>query len=455
MTDVRFAHPGRSPTLDGFDLTLDRGEVALLAGPSGSGKSTVLRLACGSIPAVTGGRLAGRIALGGTPVMDLPTAALPAQIGYVPQDPEQAFVARTVERELESTLVNAGIPEAELAPRVEQALFAFGAGDLADRETATLSGGEAARVALAAALVAEPGLLLLDEPHAQLDQAARRELAGVLRGLAAGGTSVLLAAHEPHPFTGIVDREVPMGEPVAADPPHPLPSPRDGDPLLELEAVRHQHAPEAAPVGPIDLQLAPGEVVALTGPNGSGKTTALHAACGLIEPTEGRVRLTGEDPRALGAGERAQRVSVAFQHPAWHITQDTLREEVALTGEALDHPVDPERVLEDVGLAGLAGEHPWDLSGGERQRMAVATAVAHQPPVALLDEPTRGLDPVNRARLAGILAERTRQGKATLIASHHPWMQALAHRAIPLGVQGDQRGPEELEAELITEVVYA
>lgn len=451
MNGVRFAHPGREPTLDGLDLTVEPGQACLLEGPSGAGKSTVLRLACGLIPSVTGGRLAGRIRLDGRRPNAIPVHELPQRIGFVPQDPERAFVARTVRRELEGTLTNAGVGGRQAGLRVDQALHAFGVGELADRETATLSGGEAARVALAAALVADPELLLLDEPHAQLDERARQALASTLRGLRAGGKALLLAAHPPHPFEATIDRTVPLGPHDRPEPPDELPSPPAGDPLLELDGVRHRHAPDAEPVGPVDLALRPGEVLALTGPNGSGKTTAVHAACGLLAPTEGRVRLGGADPRALSARERARRAGVAFQHPAWHITQDSLRDEVALTGRKIGRPRDPAPVIDRLGLGGLAQEHPWDLSGGERQRMAVATAVAHQPPVLLLDEPTRGLDPRNRDRLARVLAERTRQGKATLIASHHPWMRSLAHRAIALG----RDGTAEPDAEAIEEVVYA
>lgn len=431
MTRVRFAHPGRAPTLDGLDLHLPRGEAVRLAGESGAGKSTVLDLAAGIIPRVTGGRLAGTVTLDGDPVASLPAPTLAARVGHAPQDPETAFVARTVHAELAGLLANVGAPREEIPRRVEQALAAFDAIHLVHRETATLSGGEAARVALAAAVAAEPPLLLLDEPHAQLDPTGRQALASTLRGLTAGGRSMLVAAHDPHPFDAVVDRTRRLDTDHDTPPIEPLPDPERGRPLLTLDGV--EHAYDGGPtVGPIDLEITPGEVVALTGPNGAGKTTALNAAAGLIDPTHGRVDLAGEDPRTLAAPERARRVGVAFQHPAWHITQDTLRDEVALTADRLGRPADPARTLDAVGLAPLAEVHPWDLSGGQRQRMAVATAVAHQPPLVLLDEPTRGLDAANRHRLAQLLAERTRQGKATLVASHHPWLAEIAHRTVTL-----------------------
>lgn len=445
--DVTFAHPDRAPALEGFSLTVDEGEAVRLAGASGAGKSTALRLATGAIPRVQGGRLAGRVTLDGRDVETLSAPQLAARVGYVPQDPETAFVARTVRRELEGVLANVGCDPERVEPRVGEALSCFDALELADREVTTLSGGEAARAALAAAVATDPDLLVLDEPHAQLDAEGRGRLAETLRGLSAGGRSILLAAHEPHPFEAAVDQTRRLEAPGQAPAPVELPEPAGGEALLVLEELVHAYE-DGPRIGPLDLRLREGEVVALRGPNGSGKTTALHAAAGLVEPTSGRVLVQGEPPRSLEARERARRLGVAFQHPAWHITQDTLADEVALTASNLGDPTDARAWLKRVGLEPHAGAHPWDLSGGQRQRMAVATALAHEPDVALLDEPTRGLDAVNRDRLARLLAERTRRGQATLVASHHPWIAEMAHRTVELGAPAEDQPVDE-------EVVYA
>jgi energy-coupling factor transport system ATP-binding protein len=449
VDDVTFAYPDREPALEDVSLAVDRGEAVRLAGDSGAGKSTLVRLATGSIPRVHGGRIGGHVLLDGDPVERIPAERLPARVGHVPQDPETAFVARTVRRELVNLLANAGVPDVE--PRADQALSCFDAQHLAGREVATLSGGETARVALACAVAAEPDLLVLDEPHAQLDPEGRRQLADTLRGLVAGGRGLLLAAHDPHPFEDVVDRVHRVSDPPTDEAPPELPAPPTGDPVLELDGAVHAYE-DGPRVGPLDLTVREGEVVALAGANGSGKTTALHLAAGLHEPEAGRVRLLGEDPRDLEATERARRLGVAFQHPAWHITQDTLAEEVALTGDRLDRPVDVDAWLERLGLDGHGEAHPWDLSGGERQRMAVGTALAHEPPVAMLDEPTRGLDRANRDRLARILAERTREGKATVLASHHAWMHELAHRTVELDATDDAEPAERPPG---SEVLYA
>jgi energy-coupling factor transport system ATP-binding protein len=429
MRDVSFAHHGRDPVVDGFDLDVARGELHVLEGPSGGGKSTLLRLACGLIPRVQGGRIAGEITIGGQPVDELPVREIPQRIGWVPQDPETSFTARTVRLELSGLARNLGLADPER--RAREALDGFEAGHLVDREVEQLSGGQAQRVALAAAFLGEPDGLVLDEPTAQLDQSGRKLLAERVGRARKRGQAVLVAAHPPHPFGDLADRVHRIGEEHDQHPEVSMPAADEGQRLALVD--RAVHAYEDGPrLGPLDLELRAGEIVHLAGSNGSGKTTLLHLLAGLLEPEEGTVRIHGDAPGAIDATAWAQRAGIAFQHPAWHITQDTVREEVTFTSERIDRPVEAGPWLERLGLDGLGDAHPWDLSGGQRQRQAVATACAHEPDVLLLDEPTRGLDRASRNRLAGLLAYRARVGKATLVASHHPWLGELAHRTVSL-----------------------
>lgn len=431
MSGISFAHHGQDPCLADLDLQLEPGQALVVEGPSGAGKSTLLRLATGLIPRVHGGRLAGQATLHGRPVHELPADELPRRIGFVPQDPEAGFISDTVRGELRAILENLGTPSEEIAPRIDQVLGEFGIQALARRQVATLSGGEAARASLACALVGEPDVLVLDEPDAQLDAHATEDLAATLRALKAGGLTLLIAAHRPHPFGDLADRTLTLqGAPAPPDPPK-LPAPSPGEPSLVLEGATHRYETGGG-IGPLDLQVAPGEVVALAGSNGSGKTTLLHLAAGLLEPQEGRVAVDDRAPAELPGPELAGHLGISFQHPAWHITQDTVLEETTLTSRQLDRTIQAEGLLADLGLAGLEDRHPWDLSGGQRQRLAVATAVAHQPPLLLLDEPTRGLDGQGLLAFAELLATRCRDGLATVVATHHPWLLSLAHRVVHL-----------------------
>lgn len=432
MEEVCFAHHGRAPIVEGFTLHAKPGEVHLLEGPSGAGKSTLLRIAAGLIPRVQGGRFDGRIELAGDRVHRIPTALVPHRIGWHPQDPEHAFTARTVEQELVQLARRLELADPDQAAR--DALAELDAGHVLHREVDELSGGEATRVSLAAAGLGRPELLVLDEPTASLDADGAKKVSAWLDEHARRGATVLAAEHPPHPLAPMAD-EVHTVSCRSGKPDGPLQLPRasKGAPVARLTAAtkRYEDGPR---LGPFELDIAPGEVVCLTGANGAGKTTALHMLCGLVQPTEGQARLTGHDPAQLPARELAKRVGIAFQNPAWHITQDTVAQEVSFTAERLDASagVEPGQQLERFGLSTYAQAHPWDLSGGERQRLAVATASAHEPPVLLLDEPTRGLDQASRDRLAGLLHRRTREAKATVVASHHPWMRTLAHRTVHL-----------------------
>ncbi|PSG96965.1 hypothetical protein BRD56_07760 [Thermoplasmatales archaeon SW_10_69_26] len=426
LGDLRFAHHGREPVVDGFDLAVPAGETHLLEGPSGSGKSTLLRIAAGLIPRIQGGRIAGQARLGGRPVRQIPPAEMPETIGWVPQDPEESFAARTVDRELAQLARNLDLADPRAA--IDRALAVLDAAHLVDREIEQLSGGEAARVSLAAAGLGSPQALVLDEPTAQLDSEGRKRARAWIDDHRARGASVLAAEHAPHPLDP--DRVHRLGAGAEPDPATWLPEAPRGPAQARLDGATACF--DDARVGPLDLAVHPGEVVCLTGPNGAGKTTALHLLCGLEEPDRGQARLGEHRPADLSAEQLARSVGIAFQHPAWHITQDTVRQEVALTADTLEIALAPQEKLTRLGLAGYAEEHPWDLSGGERQRLAVATASAHDPPVLLLDEPTRGLDRASLGDLADLLAARVEAGAATIVASHHSWMHELAHRTVPL-----------------------
>ena len=415
----------------GVDAALDRlrlelgGGLTLVGGPSGGGKSTLLRTLNGLVPHFHGGRVAGAATVGGRDLLRTSPALLARSVGFVFQDPERQFVYQTVSADVAFGLENAGVPRAEMGARVDAALESVGALGLRDRRLATLSGGERQRVALAGALALRPPLVALDEPTSQLDEEGAGALAAALDRLRADGVGLVLAEHRRDLFEPRADRRLDVeagrvSEGGAAPPPprrrHRKAAP--GAVAWRLSGVDAGH--DRAVLRAFELEGRQGEVVAVTGLNGSGKTTLLRVIAGLLKPLRGQVL------------RPAGRIAYLPQDPAALLHQPTLRQEVELTLR-WSGGGDPEPFLAEMGLAGLAGRYPRDLSGGERQRAAIAAVIAGSPALALLDEPTRGMDGAARERLIAAVDRLAADGGAVVIATHDRELAgAVADRVVTL-----------------------
>lgn len=461
---LEYRYPGAAAlALSGVDLTIEPGEFVVLAGRSGSGKSTLLRAACGLVPHFHGGEIAGSIEVGGRSTRTTGPAELATTVGFVAQEPETQVVSTTVRAELELPLELRGASAVEAARAVEETALALAIEPLLDRTTDSLSGGELQRVALGAALVTGPPLLLLDEPTSQLDPVAGDELIALLRRLnEEWGVTVLLGEHRLERCLAAADRVVALdrgavlydggpagfGRAALASAPElatpvtrlfdlagidafpvtvkeararlgagPPPAPRGetpsapaggrgGDDALRCSRLRVELSAGAElreVLRGIDLAVGSGERVALMGPNGAGKTTLLRAAAGILDPLSGSIAAPG------GAAMLGQRPDDYFVRE---------RVDAELPGEA------GAAALAAVGLEVAADADPRDLSGGERQRLALAIAMAGRgaggEPSGLicLDEPTRGLDRARKEDLSDWIADLADRGAGLIVATH-------------------------------------
>ena len=423
VENVTFSYPGAScPALDDVSLTVEGGEFVALLGASGSGKSTLLRALGGLVPHFHGGRFAGRVVVGGRDTRTVRPAELAGTVATLFQEPEEQVVLTRVLAEVSFGLENLGTAPEEINPRALAALTAVGAEHLADRPVAELSGGELQRVCLASALALEPELLLLDEPSSQLDREVAEELFDYAR---LHGCAIVVAEQRPELPLAHADRVVFLrdgriedGLPPAWTEPPPtwLSEVEAGEEIVRLDGISY-----AYPGGPpvlVDesLALRRGEVVALVGPNGVGKTTMAKVATGLLAPGGGRVLRFGT-------------AAYLPQDPGRYLITETVLDEVALAaGEqrAL-------RALEALELVAFARRHPRDLSSGERERLAIATVLAVEPDLLALDEPTRGVDPERKRELAALLREQA-PSRATLVVTHdRAFALSVADRTVALG----------------------
>ena len=445
---LSFAYPDGDLALDEVSLALEPGEAVLVLGPSGSGKSSLLRALAGLVPHFHGGRFDGRVEVLGRDTREVKPAELAGGVATLFQDPEDQVVMARVEHEVAFGLENLGVAPQEIAGRVHEALDSIGAGALAPRATYELSSGELQRVCVAAVLALRPQLLLLDEPTSQLDPEGA--LALVDRALELGA-AVVISEHRAERLLDAVDRVVFMesgrllldADPVEArvwlarerpawvEPAGPPLSTEPGELVVSIEQASFAYGERAAVDG-VDLELRRGEVVALTGPNGSGKTTLAKLASGLIAPASGRVRLSG-------------RAAYLSQDPGRYLTRDRVDAEVAL-GVGGD-TARARRWLAALGLSGLEARHPRDLSSGERERLALASVLAVEPDLLVLDEPTRGVDPERKAELAELLRGGAAE-RATLVVTHdEAFATSVADRTISLGRSG--RDPNESNSVLL------
>lgn len=426
---------GPEPALAGVDLALEPG-LTLVGGPSGGGKSTLLRVFNGLVPHFHGGRIAGSAAICGLDLVRTPTRRLARHVGFVFQDPERQSVYGLVEREVAFGLENHAVPPAGMPERVERALARAGALHLRGRRLATLSGGERQRVAVAAALVLEPEILVLDEPTSQLDPGGTELVAAACRNLADTGTAVVVAEHRLQPLLSSAARLLLVAEGrVGAGAARRVGLRRRAPVRPALVAWQLRGiavGPGAEPVlDAVDIAGGAGEVVVLMGPNGGGKTTLLRCLAGLLRPLAGQVE--------RGPG----RVAYLPQDPAALLHRPTVREEVELTLRRAGERGDAAEILARLGLTGFAERYPRDLSSGQRQRAAIAAVLAGSPAIALLDEPTRGMDDSARQALVGLVEALRARGTAVVIATHDAELAAEIGDRV-LAVEGGRVAEAEL-----------
>jgi energy-coupling factor transporter ATP-binding protein EcfA2 len=436
LQHLSYWYPGSSsPSLDSVDVCINS-NFTLLSGDSGSGKSTLLRVFNGLVPQFHGGKIRGSASVFGRDILTTPTRALAADVGFLFQDPELQTVYSTVESDVAFGLENMAVPRAAMFDRVDEALQRCGLEGLRRRRVNTLSGGERQRLALAGLLAFRPRLLALDEPLAQLDADGAQSFLAILDELVGAGIAVVMAEHRQRHVLPRADRLLTIDSGRVADSPlalqrengparlrdrHSSPVPYHADIAWQLHSVSAGPAREAVLAG-VNLAGAAGEVVVLTGPNGGGKTTLLRTIAELIAPLDGRVE------RAPG------RVAYLPQNPTSLLHRPTVRAEIELTLRRADADESADAVLEAFGLMGVANRYPRDLSTGQRQRTALAAVLAGSPSLALLDEPTRGMDDASRASLQHCIEKLTQQGGSVVLATHDTDLAAsVADRIVRVG----------------------
>jgi energy-coupling factor transporter ATP-binding protein EcfA2 len=473
-------HAGRPrPAVHGLDLDIRPGERVLLLGPSGAGKSTLLHALAGVLGDTNDDGEAGDSDESGSLLIDgQPPRAQRGRAGLMQQDPETQVILSRLGDDVAFGAENLAVPRPEIWARVHEALDDVGLGHLPlDHPTSALSGGQKQRLALAGILAMRPGIILLDEPTANLDPAGVLEVRDAVgRCLEKTGATLVVVEHRVAVWKDLVDRIVVL-QPGASNDGAVL---IDGTPDQVLEQAKEMliragvwvpgHVPATRPRGSIaalppgnadrgqlllaaeklavsrerprrrgfrtlpptpvqsgiSAQVRAGEALTVTGPNGSGKSTFALTLAGLLKPVKGAVSATlelssgaGIDPYAWKAEQLISRIGTVFQEPEHQFVTGRVLDELLFGPKHLGHGEERvDELLERLRLTSLVDANPYTLSGGEKRRLSVATVLAAHPQVLVLDEPTFGQDANTWAELASFLSELLDAGAAVVSVTH-------------------------------------
>ncbi|MEU8101622.1 ABC transporter ATP-binding protein [Streptomyces rubiginosohelvolus] len=499
------------PVLRDVNLSVDEGELCLVVGHTGVGKSTLLGAVNGLVPHFTGGTLYGTVTVDGRDTADHPPRELGDVVGVVGQDPLDGFVTDTVEEELAYAMEQLAISPTVMRKRVEETLDLLGLADLRHRALHELSGGQQQRVAIGSVLTAHPRVLVLDEPTSALDPTAAEEvLAAVTRLVHDLGVTVLLAEHRLERVVQYADRVIHLpgnGRVVAGPPSEIFTASSIAPPIVELgraagwsplplsvRDARRAARPlrtalegatpppvRAVPDAPgatllaargitvayrgvpavreVDLDLRAGEITALMGRNGSGKSSLLWALQGSGPRTAGTVRVgrdesgapgaaKGGDPKKLSAAEARRLVGLVPQTPTDLLYLESVKQELdqadtesgtGTGGKAAAGARGPSaQAILDRLAPGIDGTmHPRDLSEGQKLALVLAIQLSAAPRVLLLDEPTRGLDYRAKTQLIAMVDELASEGRSVVVSTHDVEFAARAADRVVVLAEGD------------------
>jgi len=476
------------PALKNINGQIEDGTFIVVMGHGGAGKSTLCCSLNGLVPKFFRGKYQGRVLAKGQEVAQHRVAEMSRRVGLVLQDFEAQLFSTNVELEMAFGPENHCLPRQEIGRRIERYLTFIGLEKLRHREPASLSGGQKQRLAIGSILALEPDVLVMDEPTTDLDPIGREEVLSVAKSIREEGRILLIVDHEPEtaitadqvwlmrdgqivsqgpPSEILLDistmqlcgiKTLPivelfhsmnwLGNPLTVEiaiefiQRHHLTQRREfkaktvvsgqskGSPILKAEELRYVYPTyHVEALREIDLSIHEGEFIAILGQNGSGKTTLAKHFNGLLKPTSGRMLVQNKPTTEYSHCELARLVGYVFQNPDHQIFARTVAEEVGFGLRMQGEPLKTieKRVaeaLEVVGLQGYEQKVPFALTKGERQRVAVASVLAAQPQVIILDEPTTGLDYRHQRNMMEMLKRLNQYGHTIIIITHSMWVAA-------------------------------
>lgn len=480
VENLKYRYPHADAlALDGLTFTVEKGEFIGIVGANGAGKSTLSQALIGLVPQFYNGAYGGRVLIDGLPTESTPISELCCKVGLVFQNPfnQLSGAKDNVYEEVAFGMQNLGVPRAEMHRRTENALKLLDIWQFRDRNPFDLSGGQMQRVAIASILVMEPDIIVLDEPTSQLDPQGSEEVFRTVDKLAHSGITILMIEQKIEKIAAYCDRILLLhqGHQIAFDTPQKVFSRPDLEQLgvqapvftricralgttlpdgsypvtveeaanqlrrtsaLPPVSAQQEERPELFEIRNLEFSYRPGTPVlhginlqldarptAIIGQNGAGKTTLVKLLKGLLRPTGPSIWFRGEDISHKTVAALAAQVGYVFQNPDDQIFRYNVLDEVMFgplnIGMSEEQAREKSRAaLALTGLSDQENSNPYDLELNERKMVAIASVLAMDPDVLILDEPTIAQDMMGRRRIADIVRTLSAQGKLVLAILH-------------------------------------
>ncbi len=476
INNLNFAYPmEREKTLKNVNLHLEKNDFLMITGRSGSGKSTLARAIAGTVPNFYSGSIGGEIKIGGRSLKDMSHRERAEKVTMVFQDPEIQLMMNKVHREVAFGLENIGVEEDIIKRRVYEALQFSGILHLADRDIASLSGGEKQKVAVASALVYMPDCIILDEPTSQLDPSSAEEMLNIVKKINEElGITIIVIEQRVNRWFDTVDSIAVMDNGILelfenkkdfyyncnkrqfmfmpdylkffkkmgfenmpdnfkdarvkilnsslnVKPENEVAADEiqgDKNEILSVKKLNCKYGSKQV-LKDVGFTVKKGEFIAIMGANGAGKSTLLKTILGL-KKYEGTIKIYGKDAAKMDIRLIARHIGYVSQNPNDYLSKNSVYDEVRFTMDnygIYDEKV-VENILRELEIYDLKDKNPRDLSGGQKQRVAIASVLVLQPDVVFLDEPTRGLESGLKYKLGKLLQNLNKKGTSIVLVTH-------------------------------------